>query len=86
MASYRVEVSLYSLARVEAGRSAVFVEVPPDGLPAADLVQILGRRFPRMRPVLRTCRFFCNDRPLVHLRRRVRPGDRFSVHPPYGGG
>ena len=86
MAPSWIEVRLYATARQAARQSSVRIEAPPAGLAAAELVRTLARRFPALAPVLRVSRFVRNDRTLPHLRARVRPGDRFSVHPPYGGG
>jgi len=86
VAAPSIEVRLYAAARQAARRSSVRIGAPPGGLAAADLVRTLARRFPDLAPVLRVSRYVRNDRTLTDLRTRVRPGDRFSVHPPYGGG
>ncbi|MGB6500970.1 MAG: MoaD/ThiS family protein [Thermoplasmata archaeon] len=82
----RVRVRLYATARVAAGRETVDLPVPASGVPARDLVRRLAREFPDLAPLLPACRFVRNDEYLADLRARVRPGDAFAVHPPYGGG
>ncbi|MGP8078625.1 MAG: MoaD/ThiS family protein [Thermoplasmata archaeon] len=86
MAPSTVRVRLYATARDAARRSFVDVAVPPGGLAARDLVRALETECPDLGPVLRVSRFVRNDRYLADLRVRVRPGDEFAVHPPYGGG
>jgi molybdopterin converting factor small subunit len=81
-----VRIAMFALARDAAGTARVDVPVPPDGLPARSLVRDLGRRFPDLVPVLRVARFVRNGRYLTRLDTRIRPGDEFAVHPPYGGG
>ncbi|MGI0155158.1 MAG: MoaD/ThiS family protein [Thermoplasmata archaeon] len=39
-----------------------------------------------MAPTLRACRFVRNGQYVERTSDRVRPGDEFAVHPPYGGG
>lgn len=81
-----VRVQLYATARQAVGRSAVEQEVPSGGIPARELVDALATQFPPLRRILRSSRFLRNDRYLTDLEERVRPGDVFAVHPPYGGG
>ncbi len=77
---------LYASAREAAGRATVELPVPAAGLSAEALLRELRGRLPALAPVLRSCRFVRNDRYLRSLSARVRPGDEFAVHPPYGGG
>jgi molybdopterin converting factor small subunit len=84
--SAAVRVLLFASAREAVGRSALDWPVPPEGAPAAAIVAGLGREYPRLRPALRSSRFVRNGRYLERLSERVRPGDEFAVHPPYGGG
>jgi molybdopterin converting factor small subunit len=49
-------------------------------------VRALGDEYPRLRPTLQASRFVRNGQYLEDLETRVRPGDEFAVHPPYGGG
>lgn len=79
-------VRLFGPAREAAGTAALRWPVPPEGLAARDLVHALARAHPRLAPTLRVSRFLLNDELLTRLARRVRPGDEFAVHPPYGGG
>lgn len=82
----RIQVRLYATARLAVGRSALSWPVPPDGITAQELVTALGQAYPGLRPTLRSSRFLRNDRYLRDLEERLRPGDEFAVHPPYGGG
>jgi molybdopterin converting factor small subunit len=81
-----VRVRLYSLAREVTRRSIVEVPVPPGGIVARELLRALEAEYPSLGPVFRVSRFVRNDRYLADLGTRVRPGDEFAVHPPYGGG
>lgn len=81
-----MRILLFASAREAVGRPELDWPVPPDGASAEELVGALGREYPRLRPALRACRFVCNGRYLDRLNERVRPGDEFAVHPPYGGG
>jgi molybdopterin converting factor small subunit len=81
-----VNVLLFASAREAAGRSRLDWPVPKGGLRAEDLVRALGDRYPRLRPTLQASRFVRNGQYLEDLGTRVRPGDEFAVHPPYGGG
>jgi molybdopterin converting factor small subunit len=81
-----VRILLFATAREAVGRSVLAWRVPEEGMTASDLVHELGTEFPRLRPALRTSRFVRNDEYLEQLTQRVRPGDEFAVHPPYGGG
>lgn len=73
-------------AREQVGRARVPWPVPASGLSARELVAALADRYPRVAPTLRVSRFVRNDEYLRSLATRVRPGDEFAVHPPYGGG
>lgn len=81
-----MEIDLFATARTAAGAARLEREVPARGVSARELVDRLSEEFPRLRPLLGSCRFLRNDRYLSDLRQKIRPGDRFSVHPPYGGG
>jgi molybdopterin converting factor small subunit len=79
-------VLLFGSAREAVGRGSLDWPVPPAGLPAEELVRQLGIEYPKLRPTLRASRFVRNDQYLGTHGARVRPGDEFAVHPPYGGG
>lgn len=81
-----VRVRFYATARVAAGMPRTDVPVPPGGIVARELVALLAREYPKLGGVLRSSRFLRNDRYLEDLDETVAPGDRFAVHPPYGGG
>ena len=82
----RVTILLFATARLAVGASELHWPVEPDGLPLGSLVRVLGRHYPKLAPILPTCRFVLNDTYVVSRATRVRPGDKFAVHPPYGGG
>ncbi|MGI0131398.1 MAG: MoaD/ThiS family protein, partial [Thermoplasmata archaeon] len=46
----------------------------------------LATAYPALAPTLRACRFVRNGQYVERTSDRVRPGDEFAVHPPYGGG
>jgi molybdopterin converting factor small subunit len=81
-----VLVRLFATARRVVGRATLPWPVPEEGLRARELVAALQEAYPRLGPTLRASRFLRNDRYLGDLDESVRPGDEFSVHPPYGGG
>lgn len=81
-----VRVVLFATAREAVGRPAVDCVVPPEGLSVAELLRRLGSEYPRLRATLRSSRFVRNGRYLSGRTGRIRPGDEFAVHPPYGGG
>ncbi len=82
----RVTVLLFGPAREAAGRTSVVWEVPAGGLRAEEVVAGLRARYPRLGPTLDSSRYVRNGRYLSTLTTRLRPGDEFAVHPPYGGG
>ena len=82
----RVTVLLFATARLALGRAELPYSVDPEGESVATLVRVLGKRYPKLAPILRTCRFVLNGRYVASHATRVRPGDEFAVHPPYGGG
>lgn len=82
----RVNVLLFASARQAVGRSRLDWPVPRGGVSADDLVRALGEEYPQLKPTLRASRFVRNGHYLEDLETRIRPGDEFAVHPPYGGG
>ena len=79
-------ILLFGPARAAVGTGSLAWPVPPRGTPARELVRALALAHPRLGPTLRVSRFLLNEEVLPGLSRRVRPGDEFAVHPPYGGG
>ncbi len=86
MPATAVTVLFFGPAREQVGRARVPWPAPAAGLPARELVAALADRYPRVAPTLRVSRFVRNGEYLRSLAIRVRPGDEFAVHPPYGGG
>lgn len=82
----RVTVLLFASARTAVGSARLVVPVSATGVTARTLVRTLAETYPSLEAGLRTCRFVLNGEYLPTLARRVRPGDEFAVHPPYGGG
>jgi molybdopterin converting factor small subunit len=81
-----VRVLLFATARTAVGQPSLDWPVPPAGLRASELVPALVARYPGLRPALRGSRWVLNGRLLRRPAARVRPGDEFAIHPPYGGG
>ena len=79
-------VRFFAAARRVVGQASLPWPVPEEGLRARELIAALRAAYPRLGPTLRVSRFLRNDRYLADLDEPVRPGDEFSVHPPYGGG
>ena len=82
----RATVLLFATARQAVGKPRLTWPVESSGMPVGSLVRALGSRYPKLAPLLRHCRFVLNGRYVVNRATRVRPGDEFAVHPPYGGG
>jgi hypothetical protein len=49
-------------------------------------VRELSARHPALARIARHSRWFRNGEPVEGPTVRIRPGDEFAVHPPYGGG
>lgn len=81
-----ITVLLFATARVAVGAPELRLPAGPSGVPARSLVRSLADSYPKLAPALRTSRFVLNGRYLTDLSVRVRAGDEFAVHPPYGGG
>lgn len=81
-----IRIRLFATARVTVGRSAIDWAVPSQGSSARQLLEELGREYPRLAPTLRISRVLRNGAYLGDLDERLLPGDEFAVHPPYGGG
>jgi molybdopterin converting factor small subunit len=79
-------ILLFATARTAVGASRLQWPVGPTGVTARALVRALSVEYPKLGPALRTSRFVLNGEYLSGLTARVRPGDEFAVHPPYGGG
>ncbi|MGA8542388.1 MAG: MoaD/ThiS family protein [Thermoplasmata archaeon] len=81
-----VRILLFSTARTAVGRAELPWTVPAEGVPAEALTHALADAYPALRPTLRVSRFVRNGRYLGRKGERVKPGDEFAIHPPYGGG
>ncbi len=81
-----LRIHLFATARQVVGRTTLPWPVGANGVRARDLVDALQAAYPRLGPTLRVSRFLRNDEYLTDLSVRLRPGDEFAVHPPYGGG
>lgn len=81
-----VRVELYATARAAVGAREIDIPVPTAGVSVRGFVAALARDQPALGPILRHSRLVRGDDVLTGTRDRVRPGDRVSVHPPYGGG
>lgn len=81
-----VRVRLFATARAAVGRAEVDWPVPSGGLAAGALARELARAYPGLAPILPASRLVRNGRYVTAASERVRPGDDFAIHPPYGGG
>jgi molybdopterin converting factor small subunit len=81
-----VRVLFFATARAAVGRASLDWPVPRSGVPADELARALAQEYPKLAPVLRASRLVRNGEYLRRRNERVRPGDEFAVHPPYGGG
>jgi len=82
----RATVLLFATARLAVGRAELRWTVEEQGVSVGSLLRALGQRYPKLTPILRSSRFVLNGRYVANRATRVRPGDEFAVHPPYGGG
>jgi len=82
----RATILLFATARLAVGRPEIAWSVDAKGTTVGALVRSLGGRYPKLAPILATCRFVLNGRYVANRATRVRPGDEFAIHPPYGGG
>lgn len=81
-----VTVLLFGPARQDAGIGTIRWPVPSQGITARALIEALRDAYPRLGATLRVSRFVRNGVYLDELSARIRGGDEFAVHPPYGGG
>jgi len=81
-----VTVLFFATARTAVGEPRLRWPCDPPTMTARTLVRSLAESYPKLEPTLRTSRFVLNGRYLASLAVRVRAGDEFAVHPPYGGG
>lgn len=81
-----VRVLFFATARTAVGRAEVDWPVPPGGISAAALAGELETAYPALARTLVTSRLVRNGRYVRRRSERVRPGDEFAIHPPYGGG
>ncbi|MGA8303113.1 MAG: MoaD/ThiS family protein, partial [Thermoplasmata archaeon] len=79
-----VRVLLFATARTAVGRPELEWPVPAAGVPAGTLTHELAAAFPALAPTLGACRFVRNGRYIERPTTRIRPGDEFAIHPPYG--
>jgi molybdopterin converting factor small subunit len=81
-----VTVLLFATAREAAGRGTLRRPIPREGLALDAFLAELTETYPRLGPVLPSCRFGRNGRYLRSRSARLRPGDELAIHPPYSGG
>ncbi|MGA9839556.1 MAG: MoaD/ThiS family protein [Thermoplasmata archaeon] len=81
-----VRILFFATARTAVGQAELAWPVPSEGVSARELTRSLAAAYPALAPTLRISRFVRNGRYLRGLTSRIRPGDEFAVHPPYGGG
>ena len=81
-----VRIRLFATARTAVGRAEIDWPVPAEGLSARALAAALAEAYPTLAGTLRASRLVRNGRYIQRAGERVRPGDEFAIHPPYGGG
>ena len=81
-----VRVLLFATARAAVGRSELDWAVPASGVSSRALTDQLAAAYPQLAPTLRVSRLVRNGEYIDRPTTRIRPGDEFAVHPPYGGG
>lgn len=81
----QVQVRYFAAARELARCENETVTLPADEVPAAELLQLLGRLHPNLAPYLGRLRLAINDE-LRHDAPPVRAGDVVDVMPPVAGG
>lgn len=81
-----VRVLLFASARTAVGRPELDWTVPAAGIPAQTLARQLAEAYPTLAPTLRVSRLVRNGSYIGRPTVRIRPGDEFAIHPPYGGG
>ncbi len=81
-----VRVLLFASARTAVGRGELEWSVPAEGVSLKTLAGQLAAAYPALAPTLRVSRFVRNGRYVDGPAARIRPGDEFAIHPPYGGG
>jgi molybdopterin converting factor small subunit len=78
---------LFATAREAVGVGALSWPVPAGGIALRTLLDQLGGRYRKLKPILPGCRFFVNGELVTQPgRRRLVHGDELAVHPPYSGG
>jgi len=81
-----IRVRGFATARTALGGRLREVPAPPEGLRLGRLLETLVVEFPRLGPLLPSCRVFLNEKLTRSMTTRVRPGDEVALHPPYSGG
>jgi molybdopterin converting factor subunit 1 len=80
----KVQVRLFAALREAAGMAQVEQELSPQAK-VQDLMELLARRYPALRPHLGFVRAAVN-RQYVSVQAELRDGDEVALVPPVGGG
>ncbi len=81
-----VAVRLFAQARIAVGRASLSRPVGPDGLLLSELLSELSKEHPRLRAVLKSCRYVQNGEFVDRGDPLLVAGDEVAIHPPYSGG
>ncbi|MHB1435395.1 MAG: MoaD/ThiS family protein [Thermoplasmata archaeon] len=81
-----IRVRGFATARTALGDRSREIPAPPEGLKLGRLLATLVAEYPRLGPLLPSCRIFLNEELIRSTAIRVRPGDEIALHPPYSGG
>jgi molybdopterin converting factor small subunit len=81
-----LRILFFATARTAVGRAELEWPVPAAGVRVSELTRALAAMYPALAPTLRVSRFVRNGEYVDGPSDRLRPGDEFAVHPPYGGG
>ncbi len=82
-----MQIRLFATAREAVGVGELAWPVPDGGIALGSLLDQLGGRYRKLKPILPGCRFFVNGELVTQPgRRRIAPDDELAVHPPYSGG
>lgn len=83
----RVAIRLFATAREAVGVEQLQWTLPEGGASVRNVVDALGGRYRRLRPILGSCRYFLNGELVRQPSRRpLVDGDELAIHPPYSGG
>jgi len=84
--AHGVRVRFFAQAREAVGARELLRPLPKGRGSVAAVLRDLTREFPRLAPVLRSCRFVRNGEYVPDRSTNLADGDELGIHPPYSGG